>query len=530
MRQVAWLLAPLGLALCHGVTVAATFSVTTTADTGVGSLRQAILDANASTGVNAIVFGVSGTITLASTLPTSTSALTIDGSGQRITISGGNLVPVLRNFSARLDLNALTIANGRCAVSSLCLGGGAIVNAAALNISNSLFVANSTDTSGGAISTDTNSLATVTVVNSTFVGNSAVAGGGAIFNGGGASTVVTNSTFFGNTAGSLGLGAAVANAAGSTFSVRNTILAAGGANGHCNFSDGTPVADGGGNLSDDASCAFGGTSLNSTDPLLGMLVDNGGPTRTMSPLTSPTVSPAIDAGVDVLAASLTTDQRGVGYLRISGVRVDRGAIEVQPATVDTTAPVAAPTQVPLANAVGWNKADVTVTWNWADNIGGTGIDVAGCTPTSTTSGEGVIALSARCSDLAVPPNVGLVSWTLKVDKTAPSCTVVASPSTLWSPNHKLTSITTSVAVTDSGGSAPAPSVALVSVTSSEPDSGLGGDDVPNDIVAWTVGGGQLRNERYGNAGRVYTITVQARDNAGNTANCSTNVTVPKSQK
>ncbi|MDQ3627079.1 MAG: hypothetical protein M3372_08115, partial [Verrucomicrobiota bacterium] len=49
---------------------AATFTVTNTADTGPGSLRQAILDSNAAAGSDAIVFdssfGTARTITLAS--------------------------------------------------------------------------------------------------------------------------------------------------------------------------------------------------------------------------------------------------------------------------------------------------------------------------------------------------------------------------------------------------------------------------------------------------------------------------------
>jgi len=48
---------------------AATFTITTTADTGAGSLRQAILGANAAAGDDTIDFAVTGTITLVSALP-----------------------------------------------------------------------------------------------------------------------------------------------------------------------------------------------------------------------------------------------------------------------------------------------------------------------------------------------------------------------------------------------------------------------------------------------------------------------------
>ena len=66
------------------------------------------------------------------------------------------------------------------------------------------------------------------------------------------------------------------------------------------------IADAGHNLSSDASCAFTNLgSLNNTDPKLGPLADNGGPTLTMALLPG---SPAIDAGDTSLAPA--TDQRG----------------------------------------------------------------------------------------------------------------------------------------------------------------------------------------------------------------------------
>jgi hypothetical protein len=62
---------------------AATFNVTSNADSGAGSLRQAILDANAAAGADTVAFNITGsgvhTIALASSLPTITQPLTIDG-------------------------------------------------------------------------------------------------------------------------------------------------------------------------------------------------------------------------------------------------------------------------------------------------------------------------------------------------------------------------------------------------------------------------------------------------------------------
>ncbi|MEX0879778.1 MAG: IPT/TIG domain-containing protein [Thermoanaerobaculia bacterium] len=71
------------LATLSRVATAATFTVTNTNDAGAGSLRQAILDANAAGGADSISFTIVGsgvhTIALASALPTITGPITIDG-------------------------------------------------------------------------------------------------------------------------------------------------------------------------------------------------------------------------------------------------------------------------------------------------------------------------------------------------------------------------------------------------------------------------------------------------------------------
>jgi len=65
---------------------AATFAVSSAADSGPGSLRQAITEANAAGGSNTVTFAISGagphTITLASALPGIGGSLVIDGYSQ----------------------------------------------------------------------------------------------------------------------------------------------------------------------------------------------------------------------------------------------------------------------------------------------------------------------------------------------------------------------------------------------------------------------------------------------------------------
>ncbi len=58
---------------------AATFTVSNTNDSGAGSLRQAIIDANASPGADVIQFSTSGLLTLLSALPNITGTVDIQG-------------------------------------------------------------------------------------------------------------------------------------------------------------------------------------------------------------------------------------------------------------------------------------------------------------------------------------------------------------------------------------------------------------------------------------------------------------------
>lgn len=107
---------------------ARTFTVTTVADAGGGSLRQAILDANATSGRDTILFDIlvkgplaTGTISPASPLPIITGPVLIDATGSRfrtIELSGAN---------AGSAADGLSITAGGCAVRGLTINrfGGA---------------------------------------------------------------------------------------------------------------------------------------------------------------------------------------------------------------------------------------------------------------------------------------------------------------------------------------------------------------------------------------------------------------------
>jgi concanavalin A-like lectin/glucanase superfamily protein len=105
--------------------------------------------------------------------------------------------------------------------------------------------------------------------------------------------------------------------------------------------DGALPLSAGHNIVGDSSCGLTGPGdLQNTDPLLGPLANNGGPTPTHMPLCN---SPAIDGvpvadSTDANGVPIATDQRGV--MRPLGTGADIGAVEVgssQTVTIPSTA-------------------------------------------------------------------------------------------------------------------------------------------------------------------------------------------------
>jgi hypothetical protein len=98
--------------------------------------------------------------------------------------------------------------------------------------------------------------------------------------------------------------------------------------------------------------------------------------------------------------------------------------------------------------------------------------------------------------------------------------VVAAPSVLWPPNHKMVPVTVTVGATDNCGVV---SEKIVSVTSNESQGGSADWQVTGDLSLL------LRAERDGSgSGRTYTITVEVKDAAGNASRRAVNVIVPHS--
>jgi CSLREA domain-containing protein len=350
----------------------------------VCTLRAAIQEANAALAscgaININFSGVTNPISLGSVLPDINHSVNINGPGaDMLTVqrsSGSSFRIFTINPSMTVGISGLTISNGSAAQ-----GGGIYNNHGTLTVASCAISGNSASVEGGGVYSGGVGAgnASLTISESTISGNnSANDGGGVYVNGGSgtASLTMINSTVSGNTASRHTGGVYVISATATLTNVTvtnnradnntDTVGAAGGlaeATGAVtlhntlvagNFRGGSPsttrddvngILQGGSsfNLIGDGSGMSGvndgqlgnhvGTSAIPIDPLLGALMNNGGPTSTHVLLYN---SPALEQGDDAvtgLPLTLATDQRGLprqadGDL-VSGAVVDIGAYERQ---------------------------------------------------------------------------------------------------------------------------------------------------------------------------------------------------------
>jgi hypothetical protein len=132
---------------------------------------------------------------------------------------------------------------------------------------------------------------------------------------------------------------------------------------------------------------------------------------------------------------------------------------------------------------------------------------------------GANAIALRVTDSAGQTDTAETTIPV-VDGDPPTLSVIASPPQLWPPNHRLVPVVVTLMADDLCD--PAPSVALLSVTSSEPDDTAGDGDgsTTGDIADAELGlpDGEilLRAERSGGgSGRIYELRYQATDSSDN---------------
>lgn len=186
----------------------------------------------------------------------------------------------------------------------------------------------------------------------------------------------------------------------------------------------------------------------------------------------------------------------------------------------------------------WTNQSVLVNLSAADNPGGSGVQTlsysasgADVVPETTVNspsaslnitGSGLTTISFSARDRAGNASK-LQSALVRIDTAPPVITLAASPAVLWPPNHKTVNVQLSGSMTALSGVASA----SYQVTDSE------GTDEPSGVITVNPDGSYqatvpLLASRSGtdSDGRVYTITITARSNAGNTSTSSAAVVVP----
>jgi alpha-L-rhamnosidase len=188
---------------------------------------------------------------------------------------------------------------------------------------------------------------------------------------------------------------------------------------------------------------------------------------------------------------------------------------------------------------GWYQSDVTVTLSAEDDATtvtkieyqiNNGEWTEYKEPLAFTQ-EGKYTFNYRSTDKEGNVEVAKTK-SINIDKSKPILEITLDKTELWPPNHELIPINVTTGAKDDGSGIA--SVKLISITSNEPDNGLGDGDTEADIQEAEYGTEDtaflLRAERSGRGnGRVYTITYIATDHAGHETIVTSEVHVPKSK-
>jgi parallel beta-helix repeat protein len=280
-----------------------------------------------------------------------------------------------------------------------------------------------------------------------------------------------------------------------------------------------------------ATSSFTVTVHDTTPPTIAtpanIIAEATGPTGAVVTFTA-SATDLVDGAVPVsaLPASGSTFPLGTTMVKLTSTDA-HGNTATSSFTVtvrDTTPPAIATPANLTAEATGPAGAVVTFTASATDLVDGA-VPVSASPASGSTFPLGTTTVKLTSTD--AHGNTATSSFTVTVQDTTPPTfkSLTASPDTLWPVNHKLVAITVTAKLADLVD--PAPTAHIVSVTCNEPSNGVGDGNTPAD---WEVTGPltlDLRAERAGNLNdRVYTITVEARDQFGNTSQKSVDVTVP----
>ncbi len=146
----------------------------------------------------------------------------------------------------------------------------------------------------------------------------------------------------------------------------------------------------------DANVSTDGTDVTSvSDPGLGSLSDNGGPTLTKAPLAS---SPAIDLVTALPHLPSAFDQRGYGYARVTGDHADAGAVEY-----GSTPPPSSSTTSSSTTSSSTTSSSTTSSSTSSTSTSSTSTSsTSTTTPSSTTATDGSPTTTVPVDDSVVP--------------------------------------------------------------------------------------------------------------------------------
>jgi hypothetical protein len=338
--------------------------------------------------------------------------------------------------AAQLTVHNCTFSGNRSSAD----GGGLDDDGNLLTVTDCTFTGNTSANDGGGLQ---NWKGTLSLRNSTFTGNTAAYGGGLTI--AGPATVVNCTITANRVTGTSGGGLYNYNAT-ATGQVFNTVVA-----GNYQGASGTTPNDITGTL--DSSSAFNligtggsgglqngvnGNQVGVSNPGLGPLADNGGPTQTVALLPG---SPAIDHGGNAYVNAGETDQRG--FTRIVNGTADIGAFEVQaasngqpPAITSASAnpnPVTGTTTQLTVTATDPNGGSLTYIWSLVSGPTGVTFD----SNNGTTSGNSVTATFSMAGSytfqVTVTDSLGLSSTqnvTVTVQQTLTSIAVAPATASI----------------------------------------------------------------------------------------------------
>jgi len=188
-------------------------------------------------------------------------------------------------------------------------------------------------------------------------------------------------------------------------------------------------------------------------------------------------------------------------------------------TVEQTSPQGA--MVTLNGTGSYDPENDTLTYNWT----WTGGSAQGVTPAALfPAGKTTVTLTVSDGQYTATDTVNITVQ----DTTPPQINATVTPEVLWPPNHQYVEIKANVTAYDIGDTSP--EITLLSITSNEPDNGIGDGNTIYDFVIVNDFTFNLREERAGTgSGRIYTITYKATDASGNSALASATVTVKHNQ-